>query len=129
MGKPPPKQRVLSGDLRKVSDIAKSDDISWQTVYLGEGAKGPLLAHVACMRVYPSRNSFPKKEPVWLFIRKHFDGQIRYAFSNAPADTSFEELCKASAMRWPVEQCFEEGKSHLGMDAYEHVPGRPGTGI
>lgn len=120
MGKPPTKQRVLSGDLRKVSDIAKSDDISWQTVNLGEGAKGPLLAHVACMRVYPSRNGFPKDEPVWLFIRKHFDGQIRYAFSNAPANISFEELCKASAMRWPIEQCFEEGKSHLGMDAYEH---------
>jgi len=119
-GKPPTKQRVLSGDLRKVSDIAKSDDISWQTVNLGEGAKGPLLARVACMRVYPSRNGFPKDEPVWLFIRKHFDGQTRYAFSNAPADTSFEELCKASAMRWPIEQCFEEGKSHLGMDAYEH---------
>ena len=23
-------------------------------------------------------------------------------------------------MRWPIEQCFEEGKSHLGMGDYEH---------
>ena len=119
-GRPPSKERVLSGEPHEVSDIAKRDDIPWKTVNLGEGAKGPLLAQVACMRVYPSRENFPKEEPVWLFIRKHFDGQLRYAFSNAPADTPFEELCRASTMRWPIEQCFEEGKSHLGMDAYEH---------
>ena len=23
-------------------------------------------------------------------------------------------------MRWPIEQCFEEGKDQLGMDQYEH---------
>ena len=23
-------------------------------------------------------------------------------------------------MRWPIEQCFEEGKGQLGMDSYEH---------
>lgn len=23
-------------------------------------------------------------------------------------------------MRWPIEQCFEEGKSHLGMGDYGH---------
>jgi SRSO17 transposase len=23
-------------------------------------------------------------------------------------------------MRWPIEQCFKEGKDQLGMDKYEH---------
>ncbi len=23
-------------------------------------------------------------------------------------------------MRWPIEQCFEDGKKYLGMDHYEH---------
>ena len=23
-------------------------------------------------------------------------------------------------MRWPIEQCFEDGKNHLGMGDYEH---------
>jgi hypothetical protein len=32
----------------------------------------------------------------------------------------FSEICKASVMRWPIEQCFEEGKGQLGMDHYEH---------
>ena len=43
-----------------------------------------------------------------------------YAISNAPKDTLFTELIKASTMRWPIEQCFQEGKGQLGMDCYEH---------
>lgn len=33
--------------------------------------------------------------------------------------TSISELCKASLMRWPIEQCFNEAKDELGMDHYE----------
>ena len=48
------------------------------------------------------------------------NGEIKYAFSNAPEDISLPELCKASIMRWPIEQCFQDGKEQLGMDQYEH---------
>jgi hypothetical protein len=33
---------------------------------------------------------------------------------------SLSELIKASIIRWPIEQCFEEGKEQLDMDSYEH---------
>jgi SRSO17 transposase len=52
-------------------------------------------------------------------LRKYTDGKIKYAFCNAPADISQEEIDQASLMRWPIEQCFEECKTHLGMDHYE----------
>ena len=26
---------------------------------------------------------------------------------------------RVATMRWPIEQCFEDGKKHLGMDHYE----------
>jgi hypothetical protein len=71
---------------------------------------------VACCRVY--RTDDPK--PLWLFVRQNEDGTRQYALSNAPADTTFETLCRVSLMRWPIEQCFQEGKSQLGMDHYEH---------
>ena len=29
-------------------------------------------------------------------------------------------MVKASTMRWPIEQCFQEGKGQVGMDCYEH---------
>lgn len=120
-GKRPAKAKVLSDhQLVSVSELDKSDEIKWKVVNLGEGSKGPLLAHVACLRVYPSRNGLPQDEPVWLIIRKRTDNQIRYAFSNAPTTITFAELCQASCLRWSIERCFQEGKMHLGMDHYEH---------
>jgi SRSO17 transposase len=120
-GKKPTKLKVLSDHQPvSVSELGKSDNIEWTVVNLGEGTKGPLLAHVACLRVYPSRNGLPQNEPVWLIIRKRTDNQTRYAFSNAPETTTIAELCYASCLRWSIERCFQEGKMHLGMDHYEH---------
>jgi len=120
-GKRPTKPKVLSSHQPiPISELEKHDNIEWTVVNLGEGSKGPLLAHVACIRVYPSRNGIPLDKSVWLIIRKRTDNQIRYAFSNAPETTSIADLCYASCLRWSIERCFQEGKMHLGMDHYEH---------
>ena len=120
-GRRPSKVRVLDGQEPViVKELAKSPEIEWKPVVLGEGAKGPIAARVASLRVFRSRDGLPEDEPVWLFLRKNVDGQIKYAVSNAPRDMPFSELCEASIMRWPIEQCFQEAKSHLGMDEYEH---------
>jgi len=67
--------------------------------------------------------------PVWLvesfvdrtlWLRNNPDGTIKYALSNAPESTAMSELVRLSAARWPVERCFQEGKSELGLDHYEH---------
>jgi len=71
------------------------------------------------MRVVEYRDGLPGKD-LWLVMRRDVDGKLRYAFSNAPADIPKEELKQALTMRWPIEQCFEEGKKYLGMDHYEH---------
>lgn len=120
-GKRPTKPKILSDHKPiSVSELEKSGYLKWRTVNLGEGSKGPLLAHVACLRVFPSRGGLPEDAPVWLMIRKRTDGQTRYGFSNGPETISFEELCRASCLRWSIERCFQEGKMHLGMDHYEH---------
>lgn len=119
-GRRPCKQRIMKGKAYTVGDIARSKRCVWSRVALAEGAKGPIMADVACLRVYPSRNGLPHGSSVWLFLRRTTDGQIKYAFSNAPQDTPLSELCKAAIMRWPIEQCFQDGKSQVGMDHYEH---------
>ena len=121
-GPKPKKMTVLPGqpEPQKVSKIARSKNIRWTSVILAEGAKGPIIAEVMALRVYLSRDGLPQDDPCWLFIRRNQDGQKKYAISNAPEDIPFSELCYASTMRWPIEQCFEEGKSHLGMGDYEH---------
>lgn len=105
---------------RKVSEIAKSHRLHWMQVIVAEGTKGPITAEVARIRVYLSRKGLPEGKERWLFMRKNSDGQIQYAISNAPRVIKFAELVKASIMRWPIEQCFQEGKSYLGMGNYEH---------
>ena len=118
-GPHPKTPRILKGRASTVREVARSKQCPWSRVVLAEGAKGPIKAEVACMRVWPSRNGLPS-DPLWLFIRRAADGEIKYAFSNASADISFEELCRASTLRWPIEQCFQDGKSHVGMNQYEH---------
>jgi SRSO17 transposase len=102
-----------------VSQIVKDTEIPWQTVVLGEGSKGPIVAQIKCLRVYEYRDGMPERE-CWLYIRKYADGKTKYSLSNAPKDTPIETLNRVAIMRWPIEQCFEEGKSDLGMDHYEH---------
>ncbi|MEW5920587.1 MAG: hypothetical protein AB1796_06490 [Bacillota bacterium] len=91
---------------------------------LGEGAKGPIIAHVKCLRIVEAKkdditNQYLPHQEVWLYIRKYADGKVKYAFCNAPVDIKRKEIDKAALMRWPIEQCFEECKSYLGMADYE----------
>lgn len=121
-GPRPKKVQILPGQPKpkSVSEIARSKRLRWQSVIVAEGAKGPIVAEVARTRVYLSRHALPVGEPVWLFLRKNIDGQMKYATSNAPKEIPFQELIGASTMRWPIEQCFQEGKDQVGMDYYEH---------
>ena len=105
---------------KTLAKIARSGKCQWQWVVLAEGAKGPIRAKVTRLRVYPSRNGLPLGDSIWLFIRISPDGKIKFSFSNAPIDMPLSEMCKASVMRWPIEQCFQEGKGQIGMDHYEH---------
>jgi SRSO17 transposase len=121
-GRRPSRLKVLAGQpkAKRVSDIAASKRLCWKSVIVAEGAKGPIVAKVARIQVYLARDGLPVGDRQWLFLRKNTDGQIKYAICNAPKQIPFAELIKASTLRWPIEQCFQEGKGQLGMDYYEH---------
>jgi SRSO17 transposase len=103
-----------------VSELIKDPSLRWQTVTVAEGARGPIRARVARLRVVLSEEGFPG-EDLWLFIRQtHSDGQTKYLISNAPEELPLKEMVRVSGLRWPIEQCFQEGKSEIGMDHYEH---------
>jgi SRSO17 transposase len=119
-GRKPTRPRVTRGRAQTVGAIATSPACPWTSVVLAEGAKGPIRAEVAALRVTPAVGGLPRDTPVWLFLRRLEDGQVKYAFSNAPADTPLAALCRAATLRWPIEQCFQDGKSQVGMDHYAH---------
>ena len=92
---------------------------NWQTHKIAEGEKGPLVAAFARLRVYLSPERTPESER-WLLLRNDANGKIKYALSNAPQATPMRQLVRVSGARWPIERCFQENKSELGLDHYEH---------
>jgi len=121
-GRRPKRRKILAGQPqpKTVAQIAKSRKTIWHSLILAEGAKGPIRADLACLRVFPAHGGLPQETSVWLLLRRTPDGQIKYAFSNAPEETPLSELAHASTLRWGIEQCFEDGKGYTGMGKYEH---------
>ena len=105
--------------VRKVAELAHEPNLRWQRVILAEGAKGPIVAEVARVRVCDNRDERPGVKQ-WLILRRLEDGQLKYYLSNASARVAKGTLWGTLVRRWPIEQCFEDGKKHLGMDHYEN---------
>jgi len=101
-----------------VKEIALDENLPWNDVVLGIGAKGPIVTNDKLLRVVEVRDKKPGKD-VWLYIRKLADGKIKYALCNESPDATAEDLRRPALMRWAIEQCFKECKEYLGMDHYE----------
>ena len=74
-GRHPTTPRVLKGRTYTVREVARfSTKCPWSRVVLAEGAKGPIKAAVACMRVWPSRNGLPSDPALALYAACHRRG-------------------------------------------------------
>jgi hypothetical protein len=116
-GRKPAKQQPEYEPLT-VSELARQSEAPWESVVLGIGAKGPVIAEDKCLRVVDVRDGLPGKD-VWLYVRKLENGKLKYALCNAPPDATIAEIRKPALMRWSIEQCFGECKDYLGMDHCE----------
>jgi SRSO17 transposase len=111
-----PSEKALT--VQKV--VAQVPPPGWTRAIIKEGSKGPIVCDFAFLRVLENRAGLPGAE-VWLVIRRNLADltEIRFYFSNAPADLPVLELVRLSGMRWPVEIIFEESKGEIGLDHYE----------
>ena len=117
-GAAPTKPR-LTENPQTVAEIAKT--ASFTPLILKDGSKGPLGAMICVLRVYPLPDSEGgSSRAEGLILLKTPDGEMKFAFSNAPETTSLETFGTISTLRWSIEQCFLENKSYLGMSHYEH---------
>jgi SRSO17 transposase len=93
---------------------------AWTIATIKEGSKGPIVCDFAFLRILEARVNLPGPE-VWLIIRRNLDDptEIKFYFSNAPADNPLIEFVRISGMRWPIETIFEEAKGEVGFDHYE----------
>lgn len=121
-GRPPQRPRLL-GDApapERVDAVAADPGLRWQYYQIQEGAKGPLIAAFAFVRVVLVRDGLPAADN-WLVLRRSLSerSQLKTYLSNAPARTPHSILVGKSGMRWPVEAAILECKSEVGMDHYE----------
>ena len=104
-----------------VHQVASSlNDYFWYRRKVSEGTKGPIEYEFSKRRVTLSKDGLPWKT-IWLIIRRTIEKTPSYTFfiSNAPENTQLSTFVWLSGIRWAIEQCFEEGKTELGMDHYE----------
>jgi SRSO17 transposase len=106
---------------RTVATVAATLPAScWYQRTVSEGTKGPIVYAFARQRVTLCKEGLPERT-VWLVIKRTLGAEpvYSYAISNAPASTPLRTFVWLSGLRWAVEQCFEEGKTELGMAHYE----------
>jgi hypothetical protein len=104
-----------------VSALAKSlPASSWYRRKVSEGTKGPIAYEFARRRVTLCHEGLPTRT-VWLVMKRTLGAEPQYSYyaSNAPSSAPLSLFVWLSGVRWAVEQCFEEGKSELGMAHYE----------
>jgi hypothetical protein len=92
---------------------------SWYQRTVSEGTKGPRGYAFARQRVTLCKEGLPDRT-VWLVIKRTLgvDPTDSYSISNAPVSTPLRTFVWLRGVRWAVEQCFEEGKTALGMAHY-----------
>jgi len=87
------------------------------------------MADFAAVRVWHSVDNLPQQE-VWLVMRRPIGegssiplhrpkGDIRFAFSNAPKNTSLQRLAMMKCRRYWVERALEDAKGEAGLDQYQ----------
>jgi len=99
--------------------VENINDYFWYRRKVSEGTKEPIEYEFTKRQVVLSKNGLPWKT-VWLIIKrtKGDNPSYYYYISNAPVKR-LKTFVWLSGMRWPIEQCFEETKTELGMDHYE----------
>ena len=120
-GRKPTRKQVEESEppSQEVQKIAQLQSLHWERLFIRDTQRKELWARVACLRVYPVRDTLPGSE-TWLIIRQNEDEDtLKYQLSNAPADTPVERLAEMSASRYWIERAFQDAKSEVGMADYQ----------
>jgi SRSO17 transposase len=107
---------LVSTDLKTIAADLPAE--AWVTLTAGEGSKG--------LRLYDwARFALPwivdEGFERWLLFRRHRrePDKLAYYFVFAPKGATLAEFAGAAGLRWTIEECFERGKSDLGLDHCE----------
>lgn len=92
----------------------------WQTFYIKDGSKGPIVWQAKFAEFYLPRDGQPSR-PHWLIVARNAlkHAEVKYFVSNAPLNTKPQTLLRVAFGRYPIERAFEDDKTEIGMDHFE----------
>ena len=93
----------------------------WLTFHVKDTTKGPAVWRVKMVPLFLKRDGLPTTRPHWLVVAQNVldEDEVKYFVSNAPPGTPLEVILHVAFGRWPVERCFQDQKTELGMDHFE----------
>jgi SRSO17 transposase len=109
----PPQIAGVSSD--EVQTVDQHKDLAWETIRLRPSERGYLQADFARVRVWTRVAGNYRRE--WLLIRKDA-GQITYVLSNAPENTTLEQMAWRKSHRYLIERSHQDAKGELGWDEF-----------
>jgi SRSO17 transposase len=122
-GRRPTRPRLTDPSPRPVSLKELAARTPLRKVTWREGTKGKLSGRFAWLRAWPAQGwaigDRAGAEPIRLLIEEQADGEIKYAFSNLPANTGRLRAVRLWKSRWLVEQGYQQMKEELGLDHFE----------
>jgi SRSO17 transposase len=103
----------------RVDGLWKRGGPQRRNYHVKDTQKGPVVWEVRAGRFYPWEDGVAG-EPGWLMVARNVvAGEVKYFFSNAPADAPLTELLRIAFSRWIIERLFEDGKGEVGLDHFE----------
>ena len=93
---------------------------NWETFHVKEGQKGPIVWQAKFATFHISHAGVPGR-PHWLIVARNAldKSEVKYFVSNGPLNARHEELLRVGFARHPIERCFEDDKTEVGMDHFE----------
>jgi len=93
----------------------------WERFHVKDTEKGPMVWEVKAVCQFWLQRDGQVIGPYWLiWARNVLDPtEEKYFLSNAPPETRLEVILHVAFARWPVERCFEDKKTELGMSHFE----------
>jgi len=90
--------------------------LQWQTQFSGQD---PILAAWARVRVYLSAQLSPPSEG-WVLLCQDPTQQVHFALSNAPEETSLQQLVEVGRAQGSMASAFQQDPSLRGLHPYAH---------
>jgi SRSO17 transposase len=93
----------------------------WERFHIKDTDRGPMVWEVkAACQLWIRRDGRPVG-PYWLICARNVldPSEVKYFLSNAAPTEKLETILHVAFARWPVERCFEDSKTELGMSHFE----------